>query len=79
MLNEGSCWSKHAASYDRKIKTGYNNVFRAFMDLNTDSSMFKSYVDHNVHNFNGLLESYITGFIHRLLRCKSVHYAAPFI
>ena len=37
-------------------------------DLNRDSSMFKSYVDHNVHSFNGPLRSYITGFIDGLLR-----------
>ena len=38
-----------------KIKSTYNNVFRAFMGLNRDSSMSKSYVDHNVHSFNGML------------------------
>ena len=44
------------------------------MDLiNSDGSMSKSYADHNVHSFNVLLRSYITGFIARLLRnCNSL-------
>ena len=45
----GHLWSKHSASYDRKIKTKYNNVFRAFMNLNRDRStcISKYYVDHH--------------------------------
>ena len=74
-------WSKHSTSYDRNIKTAYNDVCRAFIDLDTDRSISKSYVDHNVHSLTNLLRTRIAGFIDRLLRsCKqSSHYATTSI
>ena len=63
---------KHAASYDMNFKTAYNNVCRAVMDLNRDSSMPTSYSDYNVHCFSHLFRSYIAGFIDRLLRIVTI-------
>ena len=54
-----------------KAKVAYNNIYRLFLNLNGDSSMSRNYVEHNVHNFDSLLRTYMSGFIKRLSHGKN--------
>ena len=67
----GHLWRNYSMACYKKVAVAYNNIYRMFLNLNRDCSMSRICVEHNVHTFESLLRTYMSGFIDRLSQSKN--------